>query len=70
MIAEVPELSDPRGVGIQLRFILSKDLQDYHDEIVNRGAVISRGIEDRYYGLKTFSVVDPDGFKVKFAAPL
>lgn len=69
-IAEVSDLPEPRGVGIQLRFILSVKLEDYYEEIKKRGAVVSREIQERYYGLKTFSVNDPDGFEIKFANTL
>ena len=70
MIAEIPKLPRPRGVGVQLRFILPGNLKAYHDKIVSRGAKVDRPIQKRYYGLKIFTINDPDGFELKFATKL
>ena len=34
------------------------------------GFVVERPIEDRAYGLRDFTVLDPDGFGLRFATPL
>ena len=34
------------------------------------GLVVERPIEDRAYGLRDFTVLDPDGFGLRFATPL
>src|SRR3989338_3029798 len=66
MIAEVPKLPEPRGVGVQLRFILPGNLKKYHDKIVSCGAKIHEPIQKKYYGITTFKIKDPDGFELKF----
>ncbi len=34
------------------------------------GAPVFNPIADRYYGLRDFTVLDPDGFGVRFASPI
>jgi hypothetical protein len=34
------------------------------------GARVIIPIGDRYYGLRDFTIADPDGFGVRFASPL
>jgi catechol 2,3-dioxygenase-like lactoylglutathione lyase family enzyme len=34
------------------------------------GLPVERPIADRYYGLRDFTVLDPDGFGLRFASPL
>src|SRR5436309_23279 len=44
---------------------------DKHWELVNeRGATIVVPIGDRYYGLRDFTISDPDGFGIRFASLL
>jgi len=44
---------------------------DHYWKVANDiGAEISVSIADRYYGLRDFTVVDPDGFGVRFASTL
>jgi uncharacterized glyoxalase superfamily protein PhnB len=34
------------------------------------GLRVERSIADRFYGLRDFTVLDPDGFGLRFASPL
>ena len=44
---------------------------DEHWRLANEiGARIIIPIADRYYGLRDFTIADPDGFGVRFASPL
>jgi catechol 2,3-dioxygenase-like lactoylglutathione lyase family enzyme len=44
---------------------------DYHWRVVNEiGARIVIPVSDRYYGLRDFTITDPDGFGIRFATVL
>jgi catechol 2,3-dioxygenase-like lactoylglutathione lyase family enzyme len=44
---------------------------DYHWKVANEiGAPVILPISDRYYGLRDFTIADPDGFGVRFATTL
>ena len=48
----------PTGVRI---FFWVRDVNALYDEVVGRGAVIAVPIETRSYGIRDFSIVDPNG---------
>ena len=54
---------DPAGVHL---FQWVKDVDSYHDEIVDRGAEIIRGLENQTYGLRDFVVRDVNGLDIVF----
>ncbi|MEE8252801.1 MAG: glyoxalase superfamily protein [Hyphomicrobium sp.] len=54
---------DPAGVHL---FQWVKDVDVYHDEIVKRGAEITRELADQAYGLREFSVRDANGIDIIF----
>ena len=37
-----------------------------HDELINRGIPIARGLEDAPWGHRGFGIEDPDGFRIWF----
>lgn len=44
---------------------------DYHWKVANEiGAPVILPISDRYYGLRDFTIADPDGFGIRFATVL
>ena len=50
--------------------ILTRDV-DAKWELVHRlGLSVEQPIADRYYGLRDFTVLDPDGFGLRFAGPI
>ncbi len=61
--------SGPRGVGIHVRF-MAEDLDALYRRLANSGVPIVSAIADRPYGLRDFIVADPDGFQLRFAAPI
>ena len=45
------------------------ELGDLWAHVQRLGLRVEQAIEDRYYGLRDFTVVDPDGFGLRFAGP-
>ncbi len=62
-------VTSPRGVAIDIR-IMVDDVEEVHRRCVENEVTIVHPIADRYYGLRDFVVVDPNGFRLRFAAPL
>ena len=54
---------NPKGVHL---FQWVKDVDAYHDEIVQRGAEIARTLTDQPYGLREFAVCDVNGIEIVF----
>ena len=50
--------------------IMVPDVDHYWKLVVESGARIIAPIDDRYYGLRDFTIADPDGFGLRFATPL
>ncbi|MGH7899727.1 MAG: VOC family protein [Candidatus Binatia bacterium] len=55
----------PANVRVMVRDV------DHHWRVANQlGARVVVPIADRYYGLRDFTIADPDGFGVRFASQL
>ncbi|HEY8224174.1 MAG TPA: VOC family protein [Pyrinomonadaceae bacterium] len=50
--------------------VMVPDVDEYWKLVTEIGARIIIPLADRYYGLRDFTVVDPDGFGVRFASVL
>lgn len=50
--------------------ILTSDVEAIWAVAQTLGLSVERPIGDRYYGLRDFTVIDPDGFGLRFARPL
>lgn len=50
--------------------VMADDVDSYWALARELGAPVLQPIEDRYYGLRDFTILDPDGFGVRFAAPI
>ncbi|MGE5819041.1 MAG: VOC family protein [Deltaproteobacteria bacterium] len=50
--------------------VMVPNVDDYWTRVNKMGARIIFPIADRYYGLRDFTVADPDGFGVRFASRL
>lgn len=64
------ELQPPNGSSRANVRILTKDVDALWEAVQKLGVPVESAIEDRYYGLRDFTVLDPDGFGVRFAGPL
>ncbi|HYM15466.1 MAG TPA: VOC family protein [Dehalococcoidia bacterium] len=58
-----------RGRGIHVR-VMVPDVDAMHQRVRTQGVRIVMPLGDRSYGLRDFIIEDPDGFGVRFAAPL
>lgn len=61
-----PELSSPAA---NVR-IMVPDVDAHWKKAEEAGARVLRPIDDRYYGLRDFTILDPDGFGIRFATRL
>jgi uncharacterized glyoxalase superfamily protein PhnB len=50
--------------------ILVPNVDECWQRCVDLGVTVFAPIENRYYGLRDFTVLDPDGFGIRFAANL
>lgn len=59
----------PRGVGVNVRIIVD-DVDAVYARARSQDVRIAREIGDRFYELRDFTIVDPDGFVLSFASPI
>ena len=50
--------------------VMVPDVDEYWKRVNELGARIIVPVADRYYGLRDFTIVDPDGFGIRFATNL
>jgi len=61
-------LSDPRGIGLDVR-IMVPDVDAIERRARANDVPIVHPIADRYYALRDFIVRDPHGYRIRFASP-
>jgi len=62
-------LGGERGAGADTR-IMVPDVDAIYARCRENGVTIVHAIADRDYGLRDFIIADPNGFRLRFAAPL
>jgi catechol 2,3-dioxygenase-like lactoylglutathione lyase family enzyme len=65
--SDLPSLSGPARGNVR---ILTADVDAVWAVAKTLGLTADREIGDRFYGLRDFTVLDPDGFGLRFASPL
>ena len=65
--SDLPSLSGPARGNVR---ILTGDVDAVWATAQTLGLPVERSIADRSYGLRDFTVLDPDGFGLRFASPL
>ena len=65
--SDLPSLSGPARGNVR---ILTGDVDAVWSVAQTLGLTVERSIADRFYGLRDFTVLDPDGFGLRFASPL
>jgi catechol 2,3-dioxygenase-like lactoylglutathione lyase family enzyme len=65
--ADLPPSNGPSRANVR---ILTNHIDSLWAAVQKLGAPVERTIEDRDYGLRDFTILDPDGFGIRFAAPL
>lgn len=67
-VIEVIELGDEAVPGVKpVNVVLSIEVDAvdaWHDELIQRGVPIARGLEDAPWGHRSFGIDDPDGFRI------
>lgn len=67
-VIEVLELWQEAVPGVKpVNVVLSIEVaavDEWHDELLKRGVVIARGLEDASWGHRSFGIDDPDGFRI------
>ncbi|HET7535877.1 MAG TPA: VOC family protein [Candidatus Didemnitutus sp.] len=56
----------PRPIGGGTAYIFVEDVDKYFKEVSARGARLKQGLQDQPYGLRDFTVEDPDGNLLSF----
>jgi catechol 2,3-dioxygenase-like lactoylglutathione lyase family enzyme len=59
-------LTHPRAPGLDIRLMVS-DVRAVYDRVRERGAKIQLPLKDQPYGLRDFTIKDPDGYRIRFA---
>jgi catechol 2,3-dioxygenase-like lactoylglutathione lyase family enzyme len=67
---EYPNLSETSGAPRANLRVIVEDVDDMWATARKLGLVVNREIADRSYGLRDFTVLDYDGFGLRFATPL
>ena len=58
----------PRGVGVLLYFDLGEqDIDSYYEGVKKAGAKVIEEITDQFWGDRTFTIEDPDGYILTFS---
>jgi catechol 2,3-dioxygenase-like lactoylglutathione lyase family enzyme len=55
-----------RPIGGGAAFVICDEVENYHKEIRAKGAIVNVKPDDRHYGMKDFTVLDPDGNHINF----
>jgi uncharacterized glyoxalase superfamily protein PhnB len=64
-----PRAAGNAGTGTNLRVAVD-DVDGAWEAALATGAAVEVPIADRCYGLRDFTIRDPDGFAMRFAAPI
>ena len=54
------------GVGLNIYMQIDGDIDEYYNELKNKGVKIAVDIKDEPYGIRDFTVEDIDGYKLTF----
>ena len=67
-LAEKLATGGPRGVGVILYLNLGDtDIDQYYQDVRQAGATFIEPIQDQFWGDRTFTIEDPDGYILTFA---
>jgi len=54
------------GIGVDLYMQINGDIDEYYNELKNKGVKVVADIKDEPYGIRDFTVEDFDGYKLTF----
>jgi uncharacterized glyoxalase superfamily protein PhnB len=58
------------GGGVNLYLQIDGDIDAYYDDLTRRGVKIYADIKNEPFGIRDFTIEDPDGYKLTFNAPV
>jgi len=58
------------GLGVNLYMQIDGDIDSYYTELKGKGANITIDIKDEPFGIRDFTVEDPDGYVLTFNHPI
>ncbi len=70
MLEEFKQMPSPPPFPLANIRIMVPNVDEYRELAKDIGARIFREIDDRYYGLRDFTLVGPDGIGIRFATEL
>lgn len=70
MLEEFKQMPSPPPFPMANIRVMVPNVDEYHTMAKQMGARIFREIGDRYYGLRDFTLVGPDGIGIRFATEL
>ena len=62
-----PPVGDNRGDGVTLYVYVDADVDGYFQKVVGNGAEVVEDLKTQHWGDRTFTIADPDGYKLMFA---
>ena len=68
--ADGPALGRPPAFPVANVRVMVSDVDACWTRANEIGARVVTAVGDRYYGLRDFTIADPDGFGIRFASPL
>lgn len=63
IVSDSMGLRGPHGIGVAIQ---TEDLESRYRRVLSSGLIAEREPEDRPWGTREFSVLDPDGYAVTF----
>ena len=66
-LSEIPSTTPPPTNPIGNMRVMVPNVDEYWNLANEKGAKILSNIEDRYYGLRDFTIAGPDGLALRFA---
>jgi catechol 2,3-dioxygenase-like lactoylglutathione lyase family enzyme len=66
----MPANQEARGLGGSSIYVFATEVDGLHDELLGRGCPIETAPADYEYGMREFSVRDPDGNRITFGQQL
>jgi hypothetical protein len=67
-IDERPNLPEPRTPRQANVRVMVADVHSYWRRALTMGAAVLAAIDDREYGLRDFTILDPDGFGIRLGS--
>jgi uncharacterized glyoxalase superfamily protein PhnB len=58
------------GAGVNLYLQIDGDIDGYYTDLIKRGVAIAEDIKNEPFGIRDFTVEDPDGYRLTFNTPV